>query len=169
MTRLSEEQIQQYLDGTLTPEEKRRVEQILLISPADRELLEQYRMLFGQLEDRSVHSLAPEFIPAIIAEAGTRREPTLSRGAWLAGAGLLSAAITFVLAYFIELQPLWTSLASYTDPVMKESMQLWSSVVGLVGAYGSSLIFLGAAGAILLAVQSLDRILIAHKYERQLR
>ena len=58
MTRLTEEQLQQYLDGTLGPEEKRRVEQILLVSPADREMLEEYRMLFGHLEEMSYKDMA---------------------------------------------------------------------------------------------------------------
>lgn len=169
MTRLSEEQLQQYLDGTLGPEEKRRVEQILLVSPADREMLEEYKTLFGQLEDRSVHSLAPKFIPEIIAEADTRRQPQLSRAAWLIGAGLASILITFVLSYFVELQPFWHSLSAYTQPVLLESKELWSSVVGLFGAHASLLVFLAAAGVILLAIQSLDRILLSHKYERQLR
>jgi anti-sigma factor RsiW len=169
MTRLTEEQLQQYLDGTLGLEERRRVEQILLVSPADREMLEEYRMLFGQLEDCSVHSLAPKFIPAIVAEAHTRRVPRLSRAAWLAGAGLASILVTFILSYFVELQPFWHSLSAYTQPVLLESKELWSSVIGLFGAHASLLVFLAAAGVILLAIQSLDRILLSSKYERHLR
>lgn len=169
MTRLSEKQIQQYLDGTLGFEEKRQVEQTLLVSPADRERLEQYRMLFGELGNREVHSLAERFIPEVIAESDNRQQLTLSVGAWIAGAGIASIVLTFILSYFVEFQPLWHSVVAYTNPLLSESQQLWSSVVGLVDSLGTSAILIAAAGVILLAVQSLDRILVAHKYERQLR
>lgn len=169
MTRLTDEQIQQYLDGTLTPEARARVNHLLAIDPENRRILEEYQTLFGILGDREVHSLAPEFIPQVLAERGRLLQPAWKRLAWYGAIGALTVAAVMIGSLFVEVQAFLHGLVSWYSPWVSESSEMWRDIRALFAGHGAELAFVTAAGAILLVVQSLDKILLEAKYRRTLR
>ena len=60
MTRLSNEQIMDFLDGTLSREESARIESHLLNSPEDRELVDELRFATQSLHDFNVAEYGDE-------------------------------------------------------------------------------------------------------------
>ena len=60
MTRLSNEQIMDYLDGTLSRDERARIESHLLQSPEDRELVDELRFATSSLHDFNVAEYGAE-------------------------------------------------------------------------------------------------------------
>ena len=169
MTRLTDNQIQQYLDGTLSPEERVAVNRLLAVDPENRRLLEEYESLFGVLADREVHSLAPEFIPQVLAERGRLLAPAWTRLAWYGVWSVVTVVAVLGLSMFVEIQRLLQSVTGWYGPWVSESHEVWNGIQALLVQHGTELAFVTAAGAILLVVQSLDKILIEAKYRRTLR
>jgi hypothetical protein len=169
MTRLTDDQIQQYLDGTLSGEMRAEVNRLLAVDPENRRLLEEYQELFGILGEREVHSLASEFIPQVLAERGRLLEPAWKRLAWYGALGALTVAAVMIGSLFIEFQALLHTLAGWYSPWVTESSEMWLDIRALFVGHGPELAFVCAAGAILLLFQSLDKILIESKYRRTLR
>ena len=169
MTRLTDDQIQQYLDGTLSPEERVQVNSLLAVNPENRRRLEEYQGLFEFLGDRQVHSLAPEFIPQVLAERGRLLEPAWTRVAWYAAVGALTVAAVMIASLFVEVKSLFHTVTGWYGPWLSESHQVWVGIQSLFIDHSTELAFVTAAGAILLLVQSLDKLLIFSKYRRTLR
>lgn len=104
MTRLSNEQILDYLDGALSPEERARIEAHLLTSPEDRQLVDEVRFATQALHDFNVAQYGAEpmrvsdnFWPTLRDKLGPAPKrsffPSLVKS--LGGAGATKPALRF--------------------------------------------------------------------------
>ena len=66
MNKLTDEQIQDYLDGNLSASEKEMVDSILRKSPEQREKLNHYKSLFMSLDDDSGFELSADFAHNVV-------------------------------------------------------------------------------------------------------
>ena len=66
MNKLTDEQIQDYLDGNLSAAERDAVDSVLRQSPAERDRFNHYKSLFMSLEEDPGFELSPDFAHSVV-------------------------------------------------------------------------------------------------------
>ncbi|MBD3403309.1 hypothetical protein GF420_10475 [candidate division GN15 bacterium] len=173
VARLTDEQIQDYLDGNLTGEELRQVERMIAFNPENRRMVEEYQALFGHLEDSAVYSLPPSLEHSVLEQVSMERRQSRWFGhLTVAAVGVFSVAVLVTLAMLIDLRPLvtWFTERALLLPDLSELTTPFYSMIDRLAAFAvehqTSFALVSVAVGILMLFSSLDSLLLGWRIRR---
>ncbi|MFH1687589.1 MAG: zf-HC2 domain-containing protein [bacterium] len=160
----SDELIQQYLDGALSPSQIEAVTGHAADCPDCARKVRQYEQLFAGLADDSGFELPTNFAAAVAhrAESGSVSERSFG---WLAIAAGIAAALV-VIGYYFDLSWVGPSLESLGREQQTLFTDLFGRCTTLIAGFGlrPDLLFFG--GLTLLVISGLDRVVQAVRHGR---
>jgi anti-sigma factor RsiW len=153
---LSDDRIQEYLDGVLAPPEHTRVKDHLDSCAQCRQTAGRYRALYHALAEQPAVELSGDFADKVTNQAAGCR-PSRFNPIWL---WPVAAVAVFVVTHiwFVSLTPVWTSVEAMFDAQAESltgMLHKWGSIVNNYATTGR--ILLGAALSLLM-VAGLDRL-----------
>lgn len=138
VVRLTDEQVFDYLDGNLSPEERQAVEWQIALSDYNRKLVEEYRALYGRLETREVYSMPPSFEQSVLDQIAICRKQSrwFSRLTVTAVTAFILAAgfVLYRTGDFSELAG-WLMLLSFETPSLASVFGSLGTSFGEVGRF----------------------------------
>ena len=167
LRRVTEDEILEYLDGTMSPAELHEFELRLNVYPEDRELLEEYRSLFGHLSHRGSYS--ENLLATLPSKPVERRAPRWMPGAMTVAVSLASVFVILAVANLIEFKPVQAFFGLMADATLQIVFQIVDPVTKLLMEFNVSLAIVIAAAVILTGFKSLDVIFVEAKYRRLMR
>lgn len=169
---LTDEEIQEYLDGSLDYRRQMEVERAVAASGHNRRLLESYRALYGRLLDDEVFDCKPNPNTAPLDQlVVTHHRRSLYSVLTGITVVVMATAAVLALVHVIHWQSVWdylvstaatygnVSLAGASDRVLTS---VWQAGADRVGAF----VFLSVAGTILLMISWLDKLFLGTRFRR---
>lgn len=153
---IGEEQIQEYLDGVLTPPEHADVKAHLDSCAQCRRDLAEYRTLYHALAEQPVAELPEDFAKATTRRAIDAGRPRFNP-VWLWPVAAV-AVLTAVHLWFVDLGPVWNGLAAIFAAQLESVHSLLHKLeLALSDSGQGGRLLLGAILSMLM-VAALDRI-----------
>lgn len=162
VVRLTDEQVFDYLDGNLSPEERQAVEWQIALSEENRKLVEEYRALYGQLETPEVYSMPPSFEQSVLDQiAISRRQSRWFSRLTIAAVLAFVIAAGIVLYRAIDFEPLagWLMQLSFEAPSLSGLTTGTTAIFADVGRFVAGLGFNAALFTVAVAVVALFHLL----------
>ena len=162
---LSDEEIQEYLDGDLSPENELLFETHLKICPHCQESLKQYQSLYVGLANDEGFDLPKSFAKSVISrlpEEAKVKSRFNYASIFLTILGIIIAVgITF---YYVDLKPLGRVISDAFVSQYEHSFGLIVSIKSYLASLNGNLSLLAFAGLTLLIIAALDRALVQSRY-----
>jgi hypothetical protein len=163
---LTDEEIQDYLDGNLSQETTLQVREHLQVCRRCRETLKHYESLYVGLEDDTGFELSKGFAKAVIRRLPAQAEAKTHAGVLNVLLMVLGVAVSLGMTlYFIDLKPLAQALSDLL-PGPELGTGLLDLVEGLLVGLNGNVEFLAIALLIFFLVAGLDRLVFQPKYKR---
>jgi hypothetical protein len=164
---LTDEEIQEYLDGYLSQQNALLFEKHLEICPHCQESLKQYQSLYVGLANDKGFDLPESFTKSVLSRLPAEPEPK-SRfnyvNIFLTILGIIIAVgITF---YYVDLKPLGRVISNIFVPQYEFGSELIVSIKSSLVSLNGNLSLLAFAGLTLLIIAALDRALVQPRYRR---
>jgi hypothetical protein len=162
---LTDEEIQDYLDGNLSRETTLQVKKHLQVCRRCREALKLYRSLYVGLEDDAGFELSKGFAKAVIRRLPAEAEAESHSGILNVLLIVVGVAVSLGMTlYFIDLKPLGQALSDLL-PGPELGTGLLDLVKGLLVGLNGNVEFLAIALLIFFLVASLDRLVFQPRYK----
>jgi len=163
---LTDEQIQDYLDGNLSEDMASLAQEHLEVCHQCREALKQYQSMYVGLKDGTGFELSKGFARTVIrrlpAEAEARSHSSVLNVLLAVLGVVVSLGVTL---YLIDLRPLGKALSGLL-PGRELGAGLLDLVEGLLVGLNGNVEFLAIALLIFLLVAGLDRLVFQPRYRR---
>jgi hypothetical protein len=163
---LTDEEIQDYLDGNLSGETTLQVREHLQVCRRCREALKQYQSLYVGLEDDAGFELSKGFAKTVVrrlpAEAEAKSHASVLNIVLIVLGVAVSLGFTL---YYVDLKPLGKILSGFL-PGPELGRGLLDMVEGLLVGLNGNVEFLAIALLIFFLVAGLDRLVFQPKYKR---
>jgi len=164
---LTDEEIQEYLDGNLSPQDVSLFETHLKSCPHCHESLRQYQSLYAGLASDEGFKLSESFAKSVISKLSVEVKPK-SRfnyaNVFLTILGIVIAlGITF---YYVDLKSLGQAISRVLIPQYEFGSTFVASVKSFLMGLNGNLSLLAFAGLTLLIIAALDRVLVQPRYRR---
>jgi predicted anti-sigma-YlaC factor YlaD len=163
---LTDEEIQEYLDGNLSPENELLFETHLKICPHCQESLKQYQSLYVDLANDEGFDLPKSFAESVLsrlpAEPEAKSHFKYASIFWTI-LGIITIGITF---YYVDLKPLGRVISNIFVPQYEFGSELIVSIKNSLVSLNGNLSLLAFAGLTLLIIAALDRALVQPRYRR---
>jgi hypothetical protein len=164
---LTDEEIQEYLDGNFSCENVLLIERHLEICPHCQESLKQYQSLYVGLVNDEGLDLPKSFAKSVIARLPAEAKPKSHfnyANVFLTILGIIIAVgITF---YYLDLKPLGRAILNIILPQYEFGSAFVTSVKSFLVGLNGNLSLLAFAGLTLLIIAALDRALVQPRYRR---
>jgi hypothetical protein len=164
---LTDEEIQEYLDGSLSPENELLFETHLKICPHCQESLKQYQSLYAGLANDEGFDLPKSFAKSVISrlpeEAKVKFRFNYANVILTILGIIIAVGITF---YYVDLKPLGRVISNIFVPQYEFGSGLIVSIKSSLVNLNGSLSLLAFAGLTLLIIAALDRTLVQPRYRR---
>jgi hypothetical protein len=163
---LTDEEIQDYLDGNLSSETTLQVDEHLQVCRRCRETLKHYQSLYVGLEDDTGFELSKGFAKAVIRRLPAQEEAKSHAGVFNVLLMVLGVAVSLgVTLYLIDLKPLGKALSDLL-PGPELGTGLLDLAEGLLVELNGNVEFLAIALLIFFLVAGLDRLVFQPRYRR---
>lgn len=164
---LTDEDMQEYLDGNLSPENELSFKTHLEICPLCQGSFKQYQSLYvGLANDEGFElseSFAKSLISKLLAEAKPKARFNYANVFWTILGIIITAGI---IIYYIDLKPLGKAISNTFIPQYEFGSVLVASIKSFLSGLNGNIALLAFAGLTLLIIAALDRALVQPKYKR---
>ena len=164
---LTDEEIQEYLDGNLSPENELSFKTHLGFCLLCRGSLKQYQSLYVGLANDKGFELSESFAKSLISKLPTEAKPkahfNYANIFWTILGIILTAGIIF---YYMDLKPLGRAISNTFIPQYEFGSALVASIKSFLVGLNGNLSLLAFAGLTLLIIAALDRALVQPRYKR---
>ncbi len=164
---LTDDEIQEYLDGNLSPQDASLFETHLKSCPHCHESLRQYQSLYIGLTNDRGFNLSKNFTESVISRLPVEAEvKSLFNYAniFLTILGIvITLGITF---YYVDLKSLGKAISRVLIPQYEFGSAFVASVKSFLVGLNGNLSLLAFAGLTLLIIAALDRALVQPRYRR---
>lgn len=162
---LTDEEIQDYLDGNVSRETTLQVKEHVQVCRRCREALKHYRSLYVGLEDDAGFELSKGFAGTVIRRLPAEAEAESHFGTLNVLLMVLGVAVSLGMTlHFIDLKPLGQALSDLL-PGPELGTGLLDLVKGLLVGLNGNVEFLAIALLIFFLVASLDRLVFQPRYK----
>ena len=172
---LTDEEVQNYLDGNLDYAGQMEVERLIRGSRENEVLVESYRGLFGRLTEPELFGSKPNphTVPLDQLVVTHHRSAMYSALTGIA-IGVMALAGIFALIYFVDFSAFWRMLAAASLPTATISLdaffdRLMAPVWQLSDGRAHQILFLLAAGSVLMLTRWFDAVLVQSRFKRLTR
>jgi hypothetical protein len=164
---LTDEELQEYLDGNLSPENELSFKTHLEFCPLCQGSLKQYQSLYVGLANDKGFDLSKNFAESVVLrlpeEAKAKSRFNYSNIFWTILGIIITAGIIF---YYIDLKPLGKAISNTFIPQYEFGSVLVASIKSFLSGLNGNIGLLIFAGLTLLIIAALDRALVQPKYKR---
>ena len=167
MSRISDEEIQEYLDGNLAPRELRDFRHRLENCEASQKKLREYTLLYKALKEEPVESCASDFTDTVMGKlppVEARDEIFNLANLTMALAGLL--VILGITGYFVDFSPVLAKIEA--SPLFKYEFD-WSVFNPMLKALktaGDKYYIFGFVALVLMLIKLIDYMFLESEYEQ---
>jgi hypothetical protein len=163
---LTDEEIQEYLDGNLSGDVALLIQEHIQACPLCREAVKQYQSVYVGLEDEKGFELPRGFAKSVVNKLPAEAEAKSRFGIINILLVALGVAISLgITLYLIDLKPLGKALSDFL-PGPELGTGLLDLVKGLLVGLNGNVEFLMVALLIFLLVAGLDRLVLQPRYRR---
>jgi hypothetical protein len=164
---LTDEEIQEYLDGNLPPEDVLSSKTHLEICPLCRESLRQYQSLYVDLAGDEEFELSRDFAKSVVSRlpetAKAKSHFNYANVFWT----ILGIIITVgIILYYVDLKPLLETISHALLSQYEFGSILVSSMKSFLVSLNGNIYFWVLAGLTFLVIVALDRVLFHPKFGR---
>lgn len=162
---LTDEEIQEYLDGNLSPQNASLFERHLESCSFCKESLKQYQSLYVGLVNDEGFDLPKSFVKSVISRLQAEPEAKSHfnyANIFLTILGIIIAVgITF---YYLDLEPLGKAISNILLSQYEFGSALLVSIKSFLAGLNGNISLLALAGLTLLMIAALDRLVFQTKY-----
>jgi hypothetical protein len=163
---LTDEEIQDYLDGDLSGDMASLAHEHLEVCPQCREALKQYQSMYVGLEDDTGFELSKGFARTVVRRLPAQAEAKSYSRILNVLLVVLGVAVSLgVTLYYIDLRPLGKTLSNFL-PGPELGAGLLDLLEGLLVGLNGNVEFLAIALLIFFLVAGLDRLVFQPRYRR---
>jgi len=164
---LTDEEIQEYLDENLSPENELLFDTHLEICPHCQESLKQYQSLYVGLANDKGLNLSKNFTESVVSRFPVEAEVKSYfnyANVFLTILGIsIAVGVTF---YYVDLKPLGRAFLNIILPQYEFGSAFVASAKSFLVGLNGNLSLLAFAGLTLLIIAALDRALVQPRYRR---
>ncbi len=166
LSRISDEEILEYLDGNLSNGGLRDFLNRLKNCPLAQEKLREYLILYKVLEMEHVHGCSPVLVDSIMRKLPVLEYPKKRFWTSKITAGIIGLVVLVAIThYFIDLTPFVNQLAKFPLFNLKISWEFFIPLMELVQKFNNQYYLFGFAFLVLLLVKVVDFMLLETKYK----
>jgi predicted anti-sigma-YlaC factor YlaD len=164
---LTDEEIQEYLDGNLSPENALSFKTHLEICPLCRESLNQYHNLYADLSTDKGFELSKDFAKSVTSKlpamANVPSRPNYVNTFVTVLSSIIGMALIF---YYVGLKPLSEAISHTLSSQFEFGSILMASMKNLLVSLNGNISFWVLAGLTFLVIVALDHVLFHPKFGR---
>jgi len=167
LSRISDEEIQEFLDGNLGSREVADFRGRLDNCEKSQEKLREYIYLYKALKCEETHSLSPALVEAIMDNLPSLEEPKKRLNLSFVFAGVVGL-ITLVglLHYFIDLMPFVERLAAFPIFHPEFNWEIFNPLLKLFQKLNAEYYLFGFSALVLMLIKVVDFMLLDPEYRK---
>jgi anti-sigma factor RsiW len=164
MTHLTDEELQNYLDGNISPSQASIFEQHLESCKKCQVELEHYQSLYAGLKDDTALALSPDFSNAVIKAVHAEAKKAFLARLWNMLLPVLGIAVGIgVMVVYVDFKPFLKAFGDSLNPTRYFDNAVLTNLNEVLGKLNVNLNLIVFAGLSLLAVIGIDQVLSRHK------
>lgn len=167
LSRVSDEEIQEYLDGNLGSREIADLRSRLDNCDKSQEKLREYVYLYKALKCEETHNLSPTLVEAIMENLPPLEELKKKLNVSYIFAGVVGL-ITLIglLHYFIDLTPFVKQLAAFPVFHLRLNWDIFNPLVKLIQKLNAEYYLVGFIALVLMLIKVVDFMLLDPEYRK---
>jgi hypothetical protein len=164
---LTDEEIQEYLDGNLSPRDALLAEKHIESCTFCQECFNRYQSLYAGLKREEGFELSKDFAKSVVSrlpeEAKVKSHFNYANIFWTILGIIITVGITF---YYVDLKPLLGIISHAFSSQFEFGSILVSSMKSFLVSLNGNISFWALAGLTFLVIVALDHLLLHPKFER---
>jgi hypothetical protein len=167
LSRVSDEEIQEYLDGNLGPREIADFRDKLESCEVSQEKLREYLCLYKALRAEQTHCLSPALVDAIMEKLPPLEEPKKRLNIAYVFAGVIGfVTLVGLLHYFIDLSPVVERLVTFPLFRMELNWEVFKPALALFQKLNEKCYLFGFIALVLMFIKVVDFMLLNRDYQK---